>query len=301
MTNSEQEFRCGYAALVGRPNVGKSTLLNRLLGRKVSIVTPKAQTTRHRILGIHNGDGVQIVFVDTPGLHRGRKNALNRAMNKAATASMPDADIVVFLVEALRWTPEDEDVLVKAIDSGRPVIAAVNKVDIVHPRERLLPFIQELSGRADFAAILPISAQKGSNVEALRSEVIALLPEGPAFFEAGQVSDRDDTFHCAEIIREKLMQRLHQELPYGLAVEIETFDKTPSLVKISAVIWIGRAAHKSIVIGKGGEQLKKCGSSARVDLEQFLGQKVHLELWVRVRENWSDSEKELNRLGFESQ
>jgi GTP-binding protein Era len=298
---TDNGFRCGYAALVGRPNVGKSTLLNRLLGRKVSIVTPKAQTTRHRILGIDNRDGAQIVFVDTPGLHRGRKNALNRAMNKAASSSMPDADIVVFLTEALRWTAEDADVLGKALDSGRPVIAAVNKVDTVHPRERLLPFIEELSARAEFAAILPISAQKGSNVEALRTEVIKLLPEGPAFFEAGRVTDRDEKFQCAEIIREKLMQRLHQELPYGLTVEIEALEKSAKLARISALIWVGRSAHKSIVIGKRGEQLKKCGQAARIDMENLLGQKVHLELWVRVRENWSDNEKELNRLGFDIQ
>ena len=298
---TESPFRCGYAALVGRPNVGKSTLLNRLLGRKVSIVTPKAQTTRHRILGIDNQDGAQVVFVDTPGLHRGRKNALNRAMNKAATSSMPDADIVVFLTEALRWRTEDSDVLGKAIDSGRPVIAAVNKVDIVHPRERLLPFIEELAARAQFAAILPISAQKGSNVEALRTEVIKLLPENPALFDPGQVTDRDEKFHCSEIIREKLMQRLHQELPYGLTVEIEKLEKSAKLARVSALIWVGRSAHKSIVIGKRGEQLKKCGQAARIDLEELLKQKVHLELWVRVRENWSDNEKELHRLGFDVQ
>jgi GTP-binding protein Era len=298
---TESPFRCGYAALVGRPNVGKSTLLNRLLGRKVSIVTPKAQTTRHRILGIDNQDGAQVVFVDTPGLHRGRKNALNRAMNKAATSSMPDADVVVFLTEALRWRTEDSDVLRKAIDSGRPVIAAVNKVDIVHPRERLLPFIEELAARAQFAAILPISAQKGSNVEALRTEVIKLLPENPAFFDPGQVTDRDEKFQCSEIIREKLMQRLHQELPYGLTVEIEKLEKSAKLARVSALIWVGRSAHKSIVIGKRGEQLKKCGQAARIDLEELLKQKVHLELWVRVRENWSDNEKELHRLGFDVQ
>jgi GTP-binding protein Era len=298
---TESPFRCGYAALVGRPNVGKSTLLNRLLGRKVSIVTPKAQTTRHRILGIDNQDGAQVVFVDTPGLHRGRKNALNRAMNKAASSSMPDADIVVFLTEALRWRTEDSDVLGKAIDSGRPVIAAVNKVDIVHPRERLLPFIEELAARAQFAAILPISAQKGSNVEALRTEVIKLLPENPAFFDPGQVTDRDEKFQCSEIIREKLMQRLHQELPYGLTVEIEKLEKSAKLARVSALIWVGRSAHKSIVIGKRGEQLKKCGQAARIDLEELLKQKVHLELWVRVRENWSDNEKELHRLGFDVQ
>jgi GTP-binding protein Era len=298
---TESPFRCGYAALVGRPNVGKSTLLNRLLGRKVSIVTPKAQTTRHRILGIDNQDGAQVVFVDTPGLHRGRKNALNRAMNKAASSSMPDADIVVFLTEALRWKTEDSDVLRKAIDSGRPVIAAVNKVDIVHPRERLLPFIEELAARAQFAAILPISAQKGSNVEALRTEVIKLLPENPAFFDPGQVTDRDEKFQCSEIIREKLMQRLHQELPYGLTVEIEKLEKSAKLARVSALIWVGRSAHKSIVIGKRGEQLKKCGQAARIDLEELLKQKVHLELWVRVRENWSDNEKELHRLGFDVQ
>jgi GTP-binding protein Era len=214
---------------------------------------------------------------------------------------MPDADIVVFLTEALRWTKEDADVLVKAVGSGRPVIAAVNKVDIVHPRERLLPFIEELAGRGEFAAILPISAKKGSNVEALRSEVIKLLPENPAFFDAGQVTDRGEKFHCAEIIREKLMQRLHQELPYGLTVEIEALEKSPRLARISAIIWVGRSAHKSIVIGKRGGQLKKCGQSARIDLEHLLKQKVHLELWVRVRENWSDNEKELLRLGFDIQ
>lgn len=297
---SEDVFRCGYAALVGRPNVGKSTLLNQLLGQKLSIVTPKAQTTRHRILGIDNRPGAQILFVDTPGLHRGSRKALNKAMNRAARASMPDADVVVAIFEALRWTPEDEDVLDKALRSGRPVVAVVNKVDLVHPRERLLPYLKELAAKGEFAAILPVSAKKANNTDALRSEVISLLPEGPAFFDVGAISDRSEAFRCAEIVREKLMMKLHQELPYGLTVEIEAIEKEKDLVRISAIIWLERASHKSIVIGKGGELLKNCGRMARVDLEELFACKVHLGLWVRVRENWSDSERELNRLGFDS-
>lgn len=292
-------FRSGYATLVGRPNVGKSTLLNALIGEKVSIVTPKPQTTRHRILGIDNAGDRQIVFVDTPGLHRSRGRAINRAMNRAAGGAVLDADVIVMVVEALRWTEEDQDVLDQCRSAGRPTIVAVNKVDLVKPKDKLLPYLESLASRASFQDIVPVSATRGVNVDALRSSVVACLPEGSAFFPTDARSDRDDRFRISEIIREKLMLRLHEEIPYGLAVEVENLEITPGLMRAGAVIWVERPGQKPIVIGKGGAQLKACGQAARHELEQTYGRKVHLELWVKVRKKWSDSDQALKDLGID--
>lgn len=295
------DFRCGYAAIVGRPNVGKSTLLNRLMGEKVSIVTPKPQTTRHRILGIDTRDGVQIVFVDTPGIHRSRSRALNRAMNRAAGGSILDADVVIMVVEALRWTDEDQQVLDQCLESGRPLIVAVNKVDTVKPKQKLLPYLEALAQRGRFDDILPVSATRGTNVEQLRKTVCRRLPEGPPLFPDEMRSDRDDRFRIAEAVREKLMLRLREELPYGLAVEVERLEMSPGLVRAAAAIWVERPSQKAIVIGKGGAQLKDCGRAARLELERSFGRKVHLELWVRVRKKWSDSDRALKDLGIDLQ
>lgn len=293
-------FRCGFAAIVGRPNVGKSTLLNALLKHKVSIVSPKPQTTRHRILGILTRPDSQIVFVDTPGLHAGGTRAMNRHMNRAAVMSLNDSDVNILVLEALQWKDEDQRILEQLVQRGRPVVAVVNKVDKITPRERLLPFMEELSRKAAFAQIVPASGLKGSNVENLPALIAQLLPESPPHFPPDQLTDRSPQFQAAEIVREKLTLRLHQELPYGLTVEIERFVEEEGRLMVNAIIWVERTGQKAIVIGQGGEQLKEVGRAARIEMSNLLARSVHLELWVKVKENWSDSEAALRQLGYES-
>ena len=293
-------YRCGFAAIVGRPNVGKSTLLNALLGRKISIVSPKPQTTRHRILGIMTRPEVQVIFVDTPGLHAGARRAMNRHMNRAALVSLQDADVNVFVVEALRWTDEDQRVLDELLKQDRPIIAVLNKADKVFPKERLLPFIEELGRRASFAEIVPLSALKRSNIEQLPTTIARYLPESPPHFPENQVTDRSDEFQAAEIVREKLTLRLRQELPYGLTVVLEQFKEEEGRLLINAVIWVERTGQKAIVIGNGGEQLKEVGRAARLEMVELFKRPVHLELWVKVKENWSDNEMALRQLGYET-
>jgi GTPase len=293
------EFRCGFAALVGRPNVGKSTLLNALIGQKLSIVTPRPQTTRHRVLGLHETPAAQIAFVDTPGIHHGGKRALNRAMNRTAATVLADADVCVFVLEALHWTHEEDLVLEHLVRSGRPVLAAVNKVDKVHPRERLLPFLAELAHRHAFAEIIPISATKHVNLEPLIGAITRLLPVSPALFPSGQVTDRDLAFRISEMIREKLTLELDQELPYGIAVEVEAMGEDEGQLNVAAAIWVDRAGQKPIVIGAGGERLKRIGRKARLELNHVLGERLHLTLWVKVRESWADSARALTELGLE--
>jgi GTPase len=292
-------LRGGFAALVGRPNVGKSTLLNALVGEKLSIVTPRPQTTRHRILGVCHLPDAQIAFVDTPGLHRGEKRALNRAMNRTAAAALSEADVGVLVVEALHWTAEDDHVLKRVARAERPVIAAVNKVDRVKPRERVLPWIAELARRHDFAAIVPLSALKSDNVGALKQAIARHLPESPALFTEGERTDRGLEFRVAETIREKLTLELNQEVPYGVAVEVETLTEEAGKLNVAAVIWVDRAGQKPIVIGPKGERLKRVGRAARLELNRLLGRRLHLELWVKVRENWADNARDLKHLGLE--
>jgi GTP-binding protein Era len=299
-TSADEQFRCGFVAIIGRPNVGKSTLLNALLGRKISIVTPKPQTTRHRILGILSEVQAQIVFVDTPGLHSGGKRAMNRHMNRAALMSLNDADVNLLVVEALQWSDEDQRILDQLVARGRPILLAVNKVDRITPRERLLPFIEELSRKAHFAEVIPLSGLKRSNVQVLPALISRYLPPSPPHFPLDQVTDRSREFQAAEIVREKLTLRLHQELPYGLTVEIERFTHEEGRLLINAVIWVERSGQKAIVIGQGGEQLKEVGRASRIEMSALFGQPVHLELWVKVKENWSDSEAALRQLGYES-
>jgi GTP-binding protein Era len=291
--------RCGFAAIVGRPNVGKSTLLNALLGRKISIVSPKPQTTRHRILGILTRPQEQIVFVDTPGLHSGARRAMNRHMNRAALASLQDADVNLFVVEALSWNEEDQRVLDELVRQGRPIILIVSKVDKIHPRERLLPFMEELNRRATFAEVVPLSALKSSNVAQLPAIIARHLPESPPHFPADQLTDRSDEFRAAEIVREKLTLRLRQELPYGLTVALEQFKEEEGRLLVNAVIWVERSGQKAIVIGHAGENLKEVGRSARIEMSDLFGRPVHLELWVKVKENWSDNETALRQLGYD--
>jgi GTP-binding protein Era len=297
---SETEFRSGFVALSGRPNVGKSTLLNALVGQKISIVTPRPQTTRHRLIGLVQLPEAQIAFVDTPGLHLGQRRALNRAMNRTAAAALGDADVVLLLLEALKWTEEDELALTRVRESGRIAIAVVNKIDRVHPRERLLPYIKELATRHEFRAIVPISARSGSNLDDLRRVIVAALPPGPAMFPAEQVTDRTDTFRIAEIIREKLTLELVEELPYGIAVEVEQLETLPDgRREVSAVIWVDRTGHKPIVIGADGSRLKRIGRAARLELNRLLAGRFHLTLWVKVREDWADDARALRQLGLE--
>jgi GTP-binding protein Era len=296
----EGEFRAGFAAIVGRPNVGKSTLLNALAGEKLSIVTPRPQTTRQRVLGVVNLPHAQIAFVDTPGIHRGQQRALNRAMNRTAAAALADADIVVFVVEALAWREEDQLVLDRIRAAGKPAVAVVSKIDRLKSRERLLPFIAALAARHDFAEVVPVSATKGDNVERLRETIARHLPASPALFPADQRTDRGLEFRIAETIREKLTLELHEEVPYGIAVTIESLkDQEDGQLEVSAVIWVDREGQKPIVIGAGGERLKRIGRGARLELNQLLGRRIHLELWVKVRESWADDARALRQLGVE--
>jgi GTPase len=299
VTDLSTDYRCGFAALVGRPNVGKSTLLNALVGQKVSIVTPRPQTTRHRIIGLAQLPNAQIAFVDTPGLHSQAKRALNKAMNRTAAAALEDSDLVVFVVEALVWNTEDELVLQRIARAGRPVLVAVNKVDRVKPRERLLPYLAALAARHGFLALVPISALKERNLEDLRTSIAAHLPVSAPLFPDGELTDRGIQFRIAEMIREKLTLELNQEVPYGIAVEVEKLAEEDGQLNVHAAIWVDREGQKPIVIGAKGERLKRVGTSARLALNGVLGRRLHLNLWVKVRENWADNARALRELGLE--
>ncbi len=295
----EAPFRAGFAAIVGRPNVGKSTLINALIGEKISIVTSRPQTTRHRVLGVLNRPGVQLAFVDTPGLHLGERRALNRAMNRTAAAALSDADLVVFVVEALRFGEEDEAVLRRIRESGRDSIAVINKVDRVKPKDKLLPFVAELAGMHTFLEVVPVSAEKGVNLDRLIEVIGARLPESPELFPKEQRTDRGIEFQIAETIREKLTMELVEELPYGIAVEVEKQTEEDGQLIIDAVIYVDRAGQKPIVIGAKGSRLKRVGQKAREELNARLGKRRHLNLWVKVREDWADDARALAQLGME--
>ena len=299
MTEPATDFRCGFAALVGRPNVGKSTLLNALVGQKLSIVTPRPQTTRHRIIGLVQLPNAQIAFVDTPGLHSQAKRALNKAMNRTAAAALDEADLVVFVVEALVWNAEDELVLNRIARSGRPVLVAVNKVDRAKPRERLLPYLAELDRRHAFLALVPVSALKDKNLDDLRDAIAAHLPVSKPLFPDDELTDRGIQFRIAEMIREKLTLELNQEVPYGVAVEVEKLAEEDGVLMVDAAIWVDRDGQKPIVIGAKGARLKRVGTSARLALNGLLGRRLHINLWVKVRENWADNARALRELGLE--
>jgi GTP-binding protein Era len=298
-TPAAPPFRCGFAALVGRPNVGKSTLLNALVGQKLSIVTPRPQTTRHRIVGVFTEPHAQIAFVDTPGLHRAASRGLNKAMNRTAAAALDDADLVVLVVEAGQWTAEDEMVLERIVRGARASLAVANKIDRMKPRERLLPYLAELAARHAFQAIVPVSALKEENIDDLRRTIAAQLPVSPALFPDGALTDRDLKFRIAEMIREKLTLELNQEVPYGIAVEVERLAEEDGQLAVDAAIWVDRDGQKPIVIGAGGARLKRVGRSARLALNGILGKRLHLNLWVKVRENWADNARALKELGLE--
>jgi len=291
--------RAGYVALVGRPNTGKSTLLNYLVGQKLSITSRKPQTTRHQILGIRSEAGWQAVYVDTPGMHMGGERAINRAMNRAARSVLADVDVIIMVVDRTAWTEEDERVLEQVRASGAPVILAVNKVDLLADKRVLLPHLEALSQRADFAAIVPLSALREHNLDELDAEVLKLLPAGEFFFPEDQVTDRTERFLAAEIVREKITRQLGDELPYATAVEIEEFAEDGAVLHISALILVERRGQKRIVIGEGGSRLRAIGTEARKDLERLFDQKVMLRLWVKVRTGWSDDERALKSLGYD--
>jgi GTP-binding protein Era len=290
----DTDFRCGYIALVGRPNVGKSTLLNRILGQKISITSRRPQTTRHRVLGIKTRPGAQLIYVDTPGIHDYSGRAMNRHMNRTASSVLADVDVVVFLVDGLRWLPDDALVLQKLSQVHCPVILAVNKIDLLASREALLPGLQELAGKYPFEQIIPISASKGDNVAALEK----LLPVAPPLFPEDQVTDRPVRFLAAELVREKLFRKLGRELPYGLTVEIEQYREQAGITHIHALVWVERHSQKSIVIGKQGRVLKEVGQQARRDIEELIDGRVNLKLWVKVKEGWADDERALHSLGY---
>jgi GTP-binding protein Era len=291
---------CGFVAVVGRPNVGKSTLINVLVGRKISIVTPKPQTTRHRILAIRSDETSQIIFVDTPGMHRDATRVMNRMMNRTAAKALADADLILFVTEAGRWTEEDDDVLKRIRDASLPAIALMNKTDKVVPKELLLEYIREMSRRHEFSDLVPISATRRINCDELLQLIPRYLPESPSLYPDDAISDRGDEFRAAESVREKLTVNLRQELPYGLTVQIEQFERDESGATIHAVIWVEKESQKGIVVGKGGSMLKRVGQAARLELRDELAIPVHLELWVRVKDNWADSERDLLRLGFDA-
>ena len=295
----EDDFRCGTAAIVGRPNVGKSTLLNRLVGQKVSITASKPQTTRHRIGGVLSRGDAQIVFVDTPGLHRDRGSAMSRYLNRTARGAVDGVDVAIFLVEALRWTNEDDDVRRELRQAGRPVLLAPNKIDRIPGREALLPYLDRFRGEDGFDEVIPISARRGENLAVLADRVRARLPVAPAMFPADALTDRSERFLAGELVREKLTRKLDQELPYRLTVEIERFRRRKRLLHVCAVVRVERPSQKGIVIGKGGRVLKAVGAEARANMESLFGSRVHLEIHVKTRAGWSNDEKALRSLGHD--
>lgn len=291
---------CGYIALIGRPNVGKSTLLNRILEQKLSITSRKPQTTRHSILGIRTEGDYQFVYVDTPGIHQGSKKTMNRMMNKTAMSVLKDVDTVAFLVDGTHWQDEDEFVLelIKKIDV--PCFLLVNKVDKIADKEKLLPWLETLSKRHNFTAIIPISAKTGVQVDTLQEKLKAFLPEGPHLFPDDQFTDRSTRFLCAELLREKIFRLCGQELPYSTTVEIESYKEEESMVRIHALILVDKENHKRMVIGDKGSKLKEMASTARIDMEKMLGKKVFLQCWCKVKSGWSDNERLLKQLGYDS-
>jgi len=300
--NNEAPHRCGSVAVVGRPNVGKSTLVNALVGAKVSIVSNRPQTTRHRLLGIATVPGGQMLLVDTPGLHReqGRfkASAMSRVMNRTARGAVEDVDAAVLVVEAGRWDEEDTLAFNVLHDAGVPVVLVVNKVDRLKDKTTLLPFLAEVAKDRDFAAVHPISALKRKGLDDLVADILAQLPEAPPVYDEDEITDRSQRFLAGELVREQLMRQLGDELPYATTVEIERFAEDGALLRIGAVIWVEREGQKPIVIGKGGARLREIGSKARQQMERLFGRKVFLETWVRVREGWSDDEAALKAFGY---
>ena len=296
---NEINERAGYVAIIGRPNVGKSTLLNHILGQKLSITSRKPQTTRHKIMGIKTEGDVQVVYVDTPGMHENHDKALNRYMNKAAQSAVKDVDVIVFMIDRTKWTSEDEMVLKSLQYVKCPVILAVNKVDFLADKQDLLPTLQKLDAKGHFAHIVPMSAKTGHNVDRLESIITSFISEGMHLFPEDQITDRSSRFLAAELVREKIMRQLGDELPYSMTVEIEEFRYEDNLLVISAAILIDRQSQKHIIIGDKGSRLKQIGRDARLDMEEMFECKVMLNTWVKVKSGWADSERALKSLGYD--
>lgn len=293
--------QCGYVAVVGRPNVGKSTLINHILGQKLNITSRKPQTTRHTLLGIKTEGDCQTIYVDTPGMHKSQQKALNRLMNRSAESVLGDVDVIVCVVDKFKWTDEDEYVLQKLQHVQCPVILAINKVDEVEDKEKLLPYIATMAEKFAFADIIPLSALSGTSVDRLEQSIRAKLPEEPFFYDEDQLTDKSERFLVAEIIREKIMRQLGDEIPYATTVEIEQFREEDRIIHIHAAVLVERDGQKAIVIGKGGERLKLIGSEARKDIENLLDKKVMLKIWVKVKSGWSDDDRALRSLGYHDQ
>ena len=295
---SGEQRRVGYVAIVGRPNVGKSTLLNAVIGAKVSITSRKAQTTRHRIHGVLTNDEAQFVFVDTPGFQTRYGGTLNRVMNRVVTQTLSDVDVVLLVLEAGRITPADREV-VKLLPQSVPVILVLNKVDLIQPKEKLLPFMAEVQQLHPFVTLIPVSAHKGVQLDVLQTEITKLLPMGELLFEEDDLTDRNERFLAAEYVREKLFRLLGEELPYGCTVVVEKFEQAGELRRIFLAILIEKDQHKAIIIGRNGERLKRIGSEARQDMERLWGGTVYLEIFIKTRSGWADSEASLRQLGYE--
>jgi GTP-binding protein Era len=296
---NEESYRFGYVALVGRPNVGKSTFLNRVLGQKISIVTHKPQTTRQRIAGIKTTSQGQVVYLDTPGIHAASGRALNRYMNRVARAACRDAELVLFVVEAGTWTRQDGQIVDSLRTSPVPVCLVVNKVDLVADKPTLLGWLTKVTAERDFQRVFMVSALAGDGVADVEAHVLETLPFSMPFFDEDQITDRSERFLVGELLREALTIRLHQELPYSLSVEIEQFKREGGLLRIGAIIWVERDSQKQIVIGKGGQALKQVGAQARRAMEELLGEKVFLQTWVKVSRDWTRSEQLMERMGFD--
>ena len=296
--SNDSETKFGYVAVLGRPNVGKSTLINHILGQKLNITSRKPQTTRHTLLGIKTEGNTQAIYVDTPGMHLGQKKAINRMMNRSAESVIHDVDVIVFVVEKMKWTDEDQMVLDKLKHVECPVILAINKVDQVEDKEKLLPYLQQVSEKRDFDQIVPISALSGKAVAVLEQQINEYLPIDMHFYDEDQITDRSERFLAAELVREKVMRQLGDEIPYSVAVEIEQFKVQGNIIHINALILVERDSQKSIVIGKKGARLKQIGVEARKDMELLLDSKVMLEIWVKVKSGWSDNDRALRSLGY---
>lgn len=293
------ESHCGYVALVGRPNAGKSTLLNKILKQKISITSRKPQTTRHRILGIDTQGTHQFIYVDTPGIHNNSPKAINKMMNSTASNVLKDVDIIVFIVEAERWGEEEDTILAQIKLTNSPCILALNKIDKIKDKSTLLPMIQALQARHDFLAIIPLSAKLGTQVSNLQDTIKPLLPKSPHFYGDDQVTDRSVKFLCSELLREKVFRFCGDELPYSTTVEIESFKEEKALIRIHALIMVDKPNHKRMIIGNKGEKLKEMASQARLDMEKLLNQKVFLKCWIKVKSGWADNVRMLKQLGYD--
>ena len=293
--------RCGTIAIAGRPNVGKSTLLNRLIGQKLSITAHKPQTTRHAVLGINTRDDTQFIYIDTPGIHGGGKRTLNRVLNKTASTAATGADVLLLVVQALTWSQDDQMAFEIVRKQELPWILVVNKVDRVTPKEKLLPWLQQLSATEHALAVIPLSATKGHNVDVLEKQIEQVLPESEFMYDEESFTDRSSRFLASELVREQLTRFLSQELPYSISVEIEQFEDSGRMLSVSAVIWVEKQSQKSIVIGKGGAGLKEMGSRARKEMQLMFDRKVHLNLWVKVKDGWSDDANMIRSLGYEAE